>query len=287
MVGGAALIWILVIGAVFYATRVAPERRHGERTGELAAAVGRPRRADRGAGRPAHLGPRPDGRFARAGRRPRDRRLGRAVVVAGRLPPAGARRAGRQRQRGAPAQGPAGRDRAFQPGRDPRLLDPLDRRQGRHDPRPRQPPGPRADPHRQLPRRLRRVLRRVACADGLLGRGHGAGRVRAVAGAPGGRCRRAGDAPGGAKAGRCSIRSAAAPAMRCAAPPPQARSAPTSPISPIAPRSPPASCRTTATPWCAGSAMPRPSSPARACPRSARCRPRHVEAIAAYLEGLE
>ena len=35
MVGGAALIWILVIGAVFYATRVAPERRHGERTGSL------------------------------------------------------------------------------------------------------------------------------------------------------------------------------------------------------------------------------------------------------------
>ena len=35
MVAGAALIWILVIGAVFYATRVAPEHRHAERTGSL------------------------------------------------------------------------------------------------------------------------------------------------------------------------------------------------------------------------------------------------------------
>lgn len=33
MLGGAALIWILVIGAVFYATRIVPEHRHGERTG--------------------------------------------------------------------------------------------------------------------------------------------------------------------------------------------------------------------------------------------------------------
>ena len=125
MVGGAALIWILVIGAVFYATRVAPERRHGERTGSLLLLWGGlvvPTAVlagllTWGLALMADLRAPGDGL--------EDRRLGRAVVVAGRLPPAGARRAGRQRQRGAPAQGPAGRDRAFQPGRDSRLLDPV------------------------------------------------------------------------------------------------------------------------------------------------------------------
>ena len=124
MVGGAALIWILVIGAVFYATRVAPERRHGERTGSLLLLWG-------GLVVPTAVlaGLLTWGLALMADlRAPGD---GLEIAVSGEqwwwrvdYHRAGARRAGRQRQRGAPAQGPAGRDRAFQPGRDPRVLDP-------------------------------------------------------------------------------------------------------------------------------------------------------------------
>ena len=69
---------------------------------------------------------------------------------------------------------------------------------------------------------------------------------------------------------------------------PTARSAPTSPMSAAAPRSAPASCRTTR------DALVRWIAPGRDdqarlahAARSACCRPSDVEALAAYLEGLE
>ena len=84
MLAGAVLIWLLVIGAVVYAIRTRPHR-HAERAASALLLWGGlvvPTVVLAGL---ADLGPRADGRPARAGRRLRDRRLGRAVVVAGRL----------------------------------------------------------------------------------------------------------------------------------------------------------------------------------------------------------
>ena len=113
MVGGAALIWILVIGAVVYATRVAPERRHGERTGSVLLLWG-------GLVVPTAVlaGLLTWGLALMADlRAPGD---GLKIAVSGeqwwwrvdyRMP--GARRAGRQRQRGAPAARASGSRSSF------------------------------------------------------------------------------------------------------------------------------------------------------------------------------
>ena len=109
--------------------------------------------------------------------------------------------------------------------RDPQLLGAEPRRQGRHDPRPHHALAAHGRAAGHLSRPVRRILRRAACADGVRGRRHAAGRVRRMARARGRAGARARERQRAARARRCSSRPAAAPATRCAAPRPPARSA--------------------------------------------------------------
>src|SRR5690606_15738577 len=116
-----------------------------------------------------------------AGRWPADRGVGRAVVVAGRLPRARQRHPGDAGQRDPPAGRRAHRVPADQPRRDPFVLDPVAGRQARQHSRPHHHAGAGADTHRHVRGHLRRVLRDVPRADGVPGRGDGTRRVRPLA----------------------------------------------------------------------------------------------------------
>ena len=106
---------------------------------------------------------------ARAGRRAATcaSRHRRAVVVAGALPHAAGRRR-RARQRDSPAGGAAVELRA-RPATTSSTRSGSRRSRGKMDMIPGRddPPRARADAHRRVPRRVRRVLRHVARADGV------------------------------------------------------------------------------------------------------------------------
>ena len=132
-----------------------------------------------------------------AGGWPLDSRHRQAVVVAHSVPDGGW--TGGDRERAALTARRTRRAAVVQSRRDPFVLGPVTRREDGHDSRPAHATRPRADGDRHLPRHMRRILRRITCADGVHGRRHGAARVPGLArdtGAPGAGTHRSGSRAG-------------------------------------------------------------------------------------------
>lgn len=141
----------------------------------------RHRAAARSADVPSVVGPVDHAGPARARRRAAGAHHWRGILVAGGLLPSGLRRARGLGQRAAHARRPPHRDRAAGRARDPFLLGAGPRRQDRHDPRADHPDVARAGDARHLPWPVRRILRRLARADGHECRRAGGGRIRPLA----------------------------------------------------------------------------------------------------------
>ena len=144
-----------------------------------------------------------------------DHGIGRTMVVACRLRRAG-RRSVRERQRNSYSCRPRHRVHAALGRCHPQLLDSESRRQGRHGAGTGYPAARPRHAAWRLPRSMRGILRRRACADGAAGHGD-ASRTNSTRGCRGRgpmrlRCR----ANPRAKDSGCFSRPAAAPVTRCA-----------------------------------------------------------------------